>query len=232
MPDGNGYVVLVGGGSAADVPGRLLASYADTADGHPRRPGRGARVETAARAVGRPGRVRRPGAAVRARLVVPRGAARAGRWPTRSGSRRRSTRTTYSLLRAVHELPDLGDGFVEQCFGHLDEARLERPRGRRCAPGSRPRAAPTRPPRRCSCTATRCATGCARSPSPPGSAWTDPRTPSRSGGRCAASTSSSTRSRPTRRHAGTTHPTTTPGRIDRGADHTVCETSIRSKGQT
>jgi len=29
------------------------------------------------------------------------------------------------LLRAVHDLPEIGDGFVEQCFGHLDATRLE-----------------------------------------------------------------------------------------------------------
>ncbi|QWZ07484.1 helix-turn-helix domain-containing protein [Nocardioides panacis] len=29
------------------------------------------------------------------------------------------------LLRAVHLLPEIGDAFVEQCFGHLDEARQE-----------------------------------------------------------------------------------------------------------
>jgi hypothetical protein len=28
------------------------------------------------------------------------------------------------LLRAVHDLPEVGDAFVEQCFGHLDETRL------------------------------------------------------------------------------------------------------------
>jgi hypothetical protein len=29
------------------------------------------------------------------------------------------------LLRAVHELPGLGDRFVERCFGHLDQARRD-----------------------------------------------------------------------------------------------------------
>ena len=69
------------------------------------------------------------------------------------------------LLRAVHDLPEVGDAFVEQCFGHLDEVRLEgAPRdAARLVRG----AGQHRRGRRdaCSCTATRCATGCAPSPS-------------------------------------------------------------------
>ena len=131
VPD-DGYVVLVVGGSAADVPGRLLASYADTGTGT--RPGRV--VGLASRPPLEPW-----GVPVGYGDKVPpcelassyRGALLAWEMAASFALEAPQHPDDVQLLRAVHEQPDLGDRFVERCFGHLDEARRATTRETLCA---------------------------------------------------------------------------------------------------
>jgi putative transposase len=117
LPDDR-YVVVVAGGTGPDVRRRLLASYADT--GTDRTVGlvAGPPLERWGVPVGYGGTVppRELGTSFHGALLAWEMAATfALEEPQHPDD--------VQLLRAVHEQPELGDRFVERCFGHLDETR-------------------------------------------------------------------------------------------------------------